>query len=343
MLKWRFMGRILSLSVSVILSFISTSANAIFLDLPFVFREQCLHSKAMDSGVYIRPNEGMPQRAKGILEQAPEGVYMAVGTERGIFGAIQSPKVTHLLMVDANPHICAFNNINFALIKMSKGNRELYRHLRQKASFAEWSKLAIETDALTPYERGFVTSLDLYGFLKKNLRVSENAPSDIMSFEREPGLHHFPREVHYIFDDEAFKKIYHLVSENKVESILLDLADQKSLKLLGQAMKKKNLSLSVLDISNAWSGIYLGEEGLKALVNNTKAFFNLSKQSFILATSLFFKGPKFAGENEGGNLFSRYTAYTFDYFDQVLHPFGLSSGSYDGMIDNKPSCKHALE
>ena len=313
------------------LLWISQSAFAAFLNLPASFRRECLTPQSYS---FVKPNETMPHRAKPILEKASEGVYLSVGTERGILGAIQSPKVTHLLMVDRNAHICTYNNINFSLMKLSQGNRELYLHLRQKASFQDWLTIVDNTIPLLSFEeRQFVTSQKLFLFWRVSIDV-ENKLS--VAFEAKGNPYHFIDGVHYLYEDEAFQKIYRMVAENRVDSIHLELSDAPAVRTLGREMNRLSLQVSVMDISNAWMPGYLNPGGLKRLVEVLKTNFSSNKKSFVLGTSRNFllgNQPAIPGEGEGGSAFSRYSAYTFDYFTTNPHPF--SNWSYDGVIDDQ--------
>ena len=322
--------RILSLTVL----FLSTAASASFLDLPGSFIDPCLNP-GITSKSYIKPNETMPHRARPILEKAPAGVYVGVGTERGIMSVIQAPQITHMVLVDHMVHICAFNNINFALIKLSQGNRLLYKHLRQKALFEEWMKIA-EQVPLTARERNFSTSKPLYIFWKAATQQFTRGGID---FERGIVKNHFIGGVHYIEDDEAFAKIYQMVVNNRVESIYFELGFEPELEALGKAMNKANLPLAILDISNAWYEQYLDVSGVRTLVQNVKKHFILDPKSFVMATGDNFRLANplepIVGERDGGAIFSRYTAFTFDFLMQNPTPFPFSSRAYDGEIDKK--------
>lgn len=325
------------------LSFITFGAHAHFLDLPDDrFRETCLRATYTEMS-FIRPNETMPQRAKPILEKAPSGAYISVGTERAIFGAIQSPKVTHLIFLDHSSHICAFNNINIALLKLSKGDIAFYRHLRHKATFKEWSDLVAENSGLlTDLEKRFL-GLSQFDFWTDSIR---QRPS-VISFEDPPQLNHFIDGTHYLYDEKAYQRVYQLVKENKVDAIQLELKDKEGMSALGAAMKKIGLYTSVLDISNAWEISYLGFYGIYPTVQEMKKHYLLHDESFVLGTGDEFELGKeeqnIPNEHTHNSLFSRYTAYTFNFFQKNQMPF--SSESYDGVIDNKSeasNCQQAL-
>jgi len=84
--------------------------------------------------VYLAPNENYPQKALSIFQKAQAGAYITVGTERGFIAAANSPNVTHLVLLDNNISVVAFNKINTILLKMAK-TREDYLRLRFGGGF----------------------------------------------------------------------------------------------------------------------------------------------------------------------------------------------------------------
>ena len=314
---------------------LSASAHAHFLNLPDSYRLSCLqklNERNVRNGLYIRPNEKMPQRAKNILAHAPKGAYVSVGTERSIFGAIQSPNVTHLIFLDRTPAVCAFNNMNMVLMKLSKGHLEDYRYLRQKASLEEWKQHIDKNPALlSEIEKKFVTSEDMFEIWQFAIRSGD----PVINFENPPRKNFFTEGTHYLYDDQAFQKIYHLVSNNRVDVVLIDLTEQDKMAELAKAMKEQGLHTSVLDISNAWHNIYLDSEGVYKIVDHMKKNFLLHDDSLVLGSGSMFPliGEEDEIPNESDILFARYTAYTFEYFEEKAYPF--SSQSVDGAINDK--------
>ena len=97
------------------------------------------------SNRYVSPNELNPELAKPILEKTVTGVYLTVGTERAFIAAALSPSAEHVVILDYNPNITIYNNINIELLrasynpKMSVSDmRSRYLHLRFDADESEW-------------------------------------------------------------------------------------------------------------------------------------------------------------------------------------------------------------
>ena len=327
-----YSGRILSL----LLLFISTSAFAEFLDLPAEFRDPCLRSTGRTA--FIKPNETMPHRAKPILEKAPAGAYISVGTERGIFGAIQAPQITHLILADYSAHICFFNKMNIALIRLSHGDRKLYRFFRQESLHQDWKDAVSKATDLSPSDAMMLNSFEHYDkWTKAARRPLHPEAVDFEIGENQFGQH-FAGDVHYVFNDKAFEKIYRLIADNKVDVILLNLADPYGVPTLGKAMSRANVPLSVIDISNAWWSNFMGSENVLRLSALVVEHFIVGPASYMLATSDNFilpSGVRILDEKRIGSTFSRYTAFTFDFMNK--HRAVFSDSAYDGSIDQLKS------
>lgn len=319
-------GLLLSLSML----FWAVPSHAEFLNISEEFRLPCFKPGILG---FLKPNEVMPHRAKPILEQAPAGALVSVGSERGILTAVQSDQITHLIMVDHMPSICAYNNINFALIKLSEGDQDKYRYLRKNASFQEWIALKSRAHDLTDHEKKFLSSRELFNFFRSVVEKKVDA----VNFEDPPTENFFSGDVHYLYNEKAFKRIYYLVANARVDSIFLDLGIAYDLLSLSSAMKIAKVPLSVLDISNAWMFNYLGDTKVSLLAKRVKNFFDLAPKAFVLGTGSAFtlpEGQVIMGERAKGSLFARYTAFTFDYLN--TQKIAFSANAYDGRIDAEP-------
>ncbi|MGN6669937.1 MAG: hypothetical protein ACTHJ4_00140 [Candidatus Nucleicultricaceae bacterium] len=72
-------------------------------------------------------------KIKPIVEHAPKGIYISVGSERSFRGASMIPHVTKVYLLDLSPEIIRFNTINMQLLKAE--SRSIYRHLRWESSY----------------------------------------------------------------------------------------------------------------------------------------------------------------------------------------------------------------
>ena len=88
---------------------------------------------------YFGPNETYPHRMRAITKDAPEGIYLGVGTERCLMAAVLNPQIKFLILADHDPRIVLYNQINGALLRLAS-HRAHYRRLRLEASFLEWQE-----------------------------------------------------------------------------------------------------------------------------------------------------------------------------------------------------------
>ncbi|MBL7555282.1 MAG: hypothetical protein JNM24_05620 [Bdellovibrionaceae bacterium] len=132
------------------------------------------------------PNEPQPAISQPILNAAPAGALISVGTERAFSAAAVAPHFTHLLMVDMDPNVILFNRFNLALLKLAAGDRATYLHLRlkakptelvQRASQAELDSTLIEAlnFAVAGYLHGSIVAnyVPTFGNEEKVLRAIE--------------------------------------------------------------------------------------------------------------------------------------------------------------------------
>ncbi len=88
--------------------------------------------------VFFSSTEILIHQAKPIFDQAPRGLYLTVGAERGLKAASLAEKVTDLLLLDISPQLVRFNHLNFELLKAP--TLAEYRKLRYSATFTEWQE-----------------------------------------------------------------------------------------------------------------------------------------------------------------------------------------------------------
>jgi hypothetical protein len=113
-----------------------------------------------DNKPFLISTEFQIGKIKHMVEQAPEGIYISVGSERSFRGISMAPHMTHAYLLDLAPEIIRFNKINIELLKAP--TRKEYLHLRWESPYADWKKLKLN-----------LTSDD-FEWWKKNVRNLEN-------------------------------------------------------------------------------------------------------------------------------------------------------------------------
>lgn len=109
----------------------------VFMITAFISEAFCEKTK-----VFPISTEFQIGKIKHMVERAPEGVYISVGSERTFRGASMASHITQVYLLDVSPEIIRFNQINMELLKAP--NRETYLHLRWEATYNEWKKLDLD-------------------------------------------------------------------------------------------------------------------------------------------------------------------------------------------------------
>lgn len=245
------------------------AAQAEFLYFPDQVSHNFQKSNAHFAKVrsYLVPNEHQPAHALPALNESPRGVYIAVGTERGFIGAAFS-KATHLLLADVHPEVVEFNRLNILLLKACHGDSRLFTKARLDPE--AWNMLA---DSFTLPENEKAT---LIAGLK-----SAKWQEWVTQFEQNPFWRITPQEYranyhgqfydsHYVLDEVAFKKLTAMALEGKIQAENIDLSSAYQVAEMVKSLEAANLSLSTLDLSNAWQNGFIGAVRTQALIQAIK-------------------------------------------------------------------------
>lgn len=198
-----------------------------------------------------------------------------MGTERGFIGAANSPNVTHLVLIDKNPSIVNYNQINILLLKMST-NRENYLRLRTSPNLNEWISSAISA-GLSNEEIDFLKS-------KFTDWATLTSKKGILNFHRKPIplLHPQFYKVHYMYDDKLFNAFREKARTGRIVTGVIDLSKPEEVRNVVVQLEEKKIPLSVLDVSNAWRKDYIAEE---SFVTTVQQFDHIaSPHSYLLLT-----------------------------------------------------------
>jgi hypothetical protein len=237
-------------------------SSAGFLDLPL--RPGSPESAGQKG--YLIPNEERPQDAFPILRSAPQGVYIAPGTERAFIGAAAS-RATHLLTVDMDPRIVFFNQLNIILLRLAE-NREDYLQLRLHASAKEWSRRAEQSAFLTDTEKVLLKDPSTFTFwLPKRQGHWERFNTDPRASKAASVRF---QNANYLYYDDLFQHLHKMARAGKMEARLLNLGNEAEIAKVADAIEKAGLKVGVLDISNAWEPAYLGKKRMATLLDTFK-------------------------------------------------------------------------
>lgn len=217
----------------------------------------------MTKSYFVAPNEEYPQDAKPIFRRAIEGAYVSVGTERGFIAAANATNISHLILVDTNPGVVQFNQINVALLKISK-TREEYLKLRTHPRLSEWTRALNKAR-----EKGYISSAESEytrnSFSKWKELMAEN--TKFKSFHAKINNDRRFKGTNYLYDNKLFSKVQKMAKDNKIVTSKAELGSQNDVRNLSKTLQKIDVPISVLDISNAWQKQFLDPGELSNLIS----------------------------------------------------------------------------
>ncbi|MDX6769365.1 MAG: hypothetical protein SF051_07520 [Elusimicrobiota bacterium] len=213
--------------------------------------------RAWDS--FVRPNELYPEKARGILAAAGEGLYASVGTERGFIGAAMAPRATHLLLMDRSAAVAEYNRMNVALLRLARDRAE-YRRLRLEGSAREAARLS--------EERGLPAADTALLADPAAWRKWRSAQSGNPLNARSGGVF---RGSNYLHDDALFARLKSMADGGRIAVTRAVFNDPASVRRLADGIDAAGVPLSVLDLSNAWWSGYLPRKALRGLLDAARA------------------------------------------------------------------------
>ena len=239
---------------------------------------------------FVSPNERDPQEALGIWNEAPGGLYLSVGTERGFIGASLANNTTHLLLVDVDPKVMIYDRMNIALMKLSKDRKD-YLQLRYKTSQQEWLRRASLDSRLSKDEVQVLSSAENYKFWKQAVNFKSWFMYDNALPKKDKGEGKEFNKANYLVYDDQFLRLKSMADSGRIRFTSLNLNDQTAVSHLVKQLSDLKIKINVLDISNAWWGTYVAESNINYFV---KEFAKIStSESLLLMTekAYFKKGP----------------------------------------------------
>lgn len=231
-----------------------------------LFPPHFFNEKYLTRHGFTSPNEHNPQSSEKILEQAPEGIYVSVGTERGLIGAGFTKNPTHIILVDVDPDVVKYNRYNVAMIKLAR-SREDYLFLRLFATPEELQVRVLNPSAevrLEAFERELILDQEYFqrwrSYMSDQSQQWLNVPAEVRF-----GFVPFGLKT-YLQSDEAFNKIKGLADQDRIEAHNINFKSQNNINWLVGGIEQEGMRLSVLDVSNAWGSYYTKKEDFRHLV-----------------------------------------------------------------------------
>jgi hypothetical protein len=243
--------------------------------------------EGIEGGTYIRPNERLAHYFQAPLEEAKGGTLISVGTFRTLINAGMGnfDRVVHL---DYDKTTTEFNRLHLALIAaLGKQNpsSKWQRYQYLAALHCHWltedelHKLSVkEGSANGPLSDSFISTFD--SFLEQGKACDyKKFPPQIGEVVREfqtrklPGFDHsvritdgflggyydidMARPSFYWENDADWAKIQKLVhGEDRAIAIVGNLLGGKAMKSLGESLRSRGETVSIVDTSNALEAMW---------------------------------------------------------------------------------------
>ena len=236
---------------------------------------------------YVVPNETFTHKLAPIVKDAPKGVYISVGTERGFIGASLAENTSHLLLLDRDPRVVFFNRMNAALLDLAKEADPLdYLKLRLSASHDEW----LAALKARPHLSGTAAMLQS----RANWEWWRVWARDSKSWKRyyRPWLANIPdpdefRKSIYWNNKELFVRLQGLAKRGRIIADVANLNRSVDAMRITENLQNAGLRISVLDLSNTWHKAYLGKSDSEYLVSMLEPV--SKKRSVVVFTDYDFK------------------------------------------------------
>ena len=213
---------------------------------------------------YLGPNELHPIRMLPVTRLAPGGVYLGVGTERGLITASINPQLTFLILADYDPRAVFYNKVNLALLRLAPSRKD-YLELRLRHPFVMWQTLSrLGVREMDPADLEILKDPKTFQWWESQVR-GDKIHDNFLDFQTEDRqtLGFGPEDfqgANYLFNDALFERVSRLAKKGKIQTTLLNLANPAEVRRVVSVLQRKGqrngqrneMSLSIFDFSNAW-------------------------------------------------------------------------------------------
>lgn len=299
--------------------------------LSCLFILTCVHQRVASPGdnsrtfeTFVVSTEMEIGKAWPILSQAPKGLYISIGSERSFRGASMAD-ADGLLILDISPEILRFSNINRVLLKAK--NLKQYRQLRFLAPFSEWQTYSLSMEDYDWWVKNVRnTEGDTYPYpelFNQKEKFVKRPGRDVACFEAweanpEAALDYGSiidfRTGNYLFNEELFNRLHKLAIQGRIDTVQVDLADNKALQELVSKLKSSKKEIGVIDFDNLYSTYYIGEKKYRVVVDS---FLKVGSDQTILLVMTVYK-------HIGCIDFQEYFGFRFGFVKQWPKNFELT-------------------
>lgn len=254
----------------------------IFFMSAFFFMSQVAQSQELDFSVYPLSTELQIGKLQKFLIDAPKGICLTVGGDRGFKIGSMMPNITELWLIDISKDILKFNQINRELLKTP--TRSNYLKLRWEADFTTWhnhNKNLSQQDfdwwqknvrALDKLDFALPEYLNKFGKSPECAKQNNNNKKPTKFDKLNLGDIVDYKQGNYLFSDKLYTSVHQLALNNKIYTAKIDLNDKAQIQQLTEKLKQKNLTIGLLDLNNLYLSNYMGEENYISLVKQLQPY-----------------------------------------------------------------------
>jgi hypothetical protein len=227
-------------------------------------------TQELDFTVFPLSTEMQIGKLQKFILEAPQGIYLTVGAERGFRAASMMPNITEFWLIDIADEIIKFNQINSKLLKAPQ--RLTYLKLRWEADFNAWQSQKLNLTqadfdwwikhvrdlhnldyALPEYLNKFGQSPKCEKKNNDNKKLSKLNNLDLAKIIDY-------KHGNYLFSDNLYARIHQLALTNKIYTAKIDLNNPTQVQELATKLNQQKSRLSILDLNNLYLSNYIGEE-----------------------------------------------------------------------------------
>jgi len=242
------------------------------------FQSDRLREGHLVGASFLAPNEKHIGLNTALFTRMPNrGMYVSVGTERGLLSMSLVPKNEMILVqVDRDPQVVLFNLINKALLEMSR-NRKDYLFLRLNAQFKDIViYLKNHEHDLSSESLNVILNQKNWSWWAQQVQ-SNKAWSEFHDQTGSNPLVSFGRS-HYLYHDDAFAVVSALAKANRIVVLHADLASFEFETQLRQVAQHEKSKIAVVDLSNSWQQGYVGHQNTVDLLSRIQDLYQLGSQ-----------------------------------------------------------------
>lgn len=264
---------------------------------------------------YVAPNEKDIHKGVALWKKTTDGIYVAVGSERGFVGAALS-NASSLLLIDSSSGIVEHNRLSIALLKIAIDGED-YRILKLNPELAA-SRLS--NSNLEEDEKRFALNV-----LEKKWWIDSAKSRSTTDWFYRVRDRRDAKELRYWANPSLFSKLRRMALKGRIQAIRVVLGDQYSTNSMLASLREQSEKIAVFDVSNIWEAPFVGSSMNELLKN-----FELVSKNDTIVIATWVKSGDYFIEYLGASIgYLKSKEWKFDSLSQLIDmdkkPFNRSN------------------